>query len=217
MTRVIGHRGASAHRPENTLAAFRHAAVLGADWVELDVRATADGALAIHHDARLPDGRTVADVAAADLPPDVPLLDAALDACGPMGVNVEIKSAPETAVVAAIRAWGGEVIVSSFDAGVIDRVRDVDPALATAQLTFLLAGPVEDVVAEIAARGHRWWHPHALLVDEATLSVAGDAGLAVNTWTVDDPARIAVLATWGVEGIVTNDIPAALAALGRSA
>ena len=54
---VIGHRGASAARPENTVEAFRHAAELGADWVELDVRRTADDALVVHHDAELPDGR----------------------------------------------------------------------------------------------------------------------------------------------------------------
>ena len=45
--------------------------------------------------------------------------------------------------------------------------------------------------------------------------LAHAAGLGVNTWTVDDPARIAELAAWGVDGIVTNDIPTALAALGR--
>ena len=36
---VIGHRGASAARPENTVEAFRQAAALGADWVELDAGA----------------------------------------------------------------------------------------------------------------------------------------------------------------------------------
>jgi glycerophosphoryl diester phosphodiesterase len=215
-TLVIGHRGASAHRRENTVDAFVHAAELGADWVELDVRATADGALAVHHDPLLPDGRAVAEVRAADLPGHVPLLDAALDACGPMGVNVEVKEAPEAPVVAAVREWGGEVIVSSFDAAVVDRVRALDPSLATAQLTFLLDRPVEDVLGWIVERGHRWWHPYAPVLDADGVAAAAAAGLAVNTWTVDDPGRIAELAAWGVAGIVTNDIPVALGALGRS-
>ena len=54
MTLVIGHRGASRHRPENTLDAFRHAADLGADWVELDVWAVDGFGLAVVHDEPLP-------------------------------------------------------------------------------------------------------------------------------------------------------------------
>jgi glycerophosphoryl diester phosphodiesterase len=50
---VIGHRGASGHRPENTLAAFELAYRLGADSVELDVIATKDGALVCRHDVEI--------------------------------------------------------------------------------------------------------------------------------------------------------------------
>ena len=50
MTLIIGHRGASADFPENTIAAFRGASDQGADGVELDVRQTCDGALVVHHD-----------------------------------------------------------------------------------------------------------------------------------------------------------------------
>src|SRR5256885_6732148 len=94
-TAIIAHRGASAAYRENTVAAFRGAGPLGANWVELDVRRTADGALAIHHDAHLPDGRAVVDLAAADLPSPVPSLADALEACAPLGVNVEIKNSPQ--------------------------------------------------------------------------------------------------------------------------
>lgn len=88
MALVVAHRGASAaHPPGNTLEAFRAAIALGADWVELDVRPTADGRLAVQHDAELADGRTIAAVDAAALPGWVPLLDAALDACAGMGVR----------------------------------------------------------------------------------------------------------------------------------
>src|SRR5437764_8171860 len=50
---VIGHRGAAASAPENTLAGLRRAKALGCTWVEFDVRLTADGALVLCHDARL--------------------------------------------------------------------------------------------------------------------------------------------------------------------
>ena len=215
MVNVFGHRGASAHAPENTVEAFRLAVELGADWVELDVRVTADDALAVHHDELLPDGRPVAAVVAADLPAHVCLLDAALDACGPMGVNVEIKSAPLAPTLAVIRAWGGEVIVSSFDAAVVDEVRELDADMPTGQLTTLLDREPAALAAWIVERGHGWWHPWQPVLEAAAVVEAKAAGLGVNTWTADDPARIAELASWGVDGIVTNDIPTALAALGR--
>src|SRR5437016_8657258 len=50
---VIGHRGAAAHAPENTLAGLRRAKELGCAWVEFDVRVTGDGALVLCHDGRL--------------------------------------------------------------------------------------------------------------------------------------------------------------------
>lgn len=48
---VIAHRGGAALRPENTLAAFQHAAQLGADVLEMDLRVSADGAIVVMHDA----------------------------------------------------------------------------------------------------------------------------------------------------------------------
>src|SRR5947199_8504280 len=50
---VIGHRGAAAHAPENTLAGLRRAKALGCSWVEFDVRLTADNEPVLLHDNRL--------------------------------------------------------------------------------------------------------------------------------------------------------------------
>ncbi len=50
---VIGHRGAAAHAPENTLESFRRAIRLGADALEFDIRASADGTPMVFHDATL--------------------------------------------------------------------------------------------------------------------------------------------------------------------
>src|SRR4029453_15138043 len=68
VTLVIGHKGAAGLAPENSLAAFRVAREVGADGVELDVRRTSDGALAVHHDATLADGRMLLDVPVGELP-----------------------------------------------------------------------------------------------------------------------------------------------------
>src|SRR3954469_9348848 len=93
-TEIFAHRGASVAFVENTVDAFRGARALGATWVELDVRRTADGGLAVHHDAHLVDGRAIVDLPAEQLPSHVPSLAEALEACAPLGVNVEIKNTP---------------------------------------------------------------------------------------------------------------------------
>jgi len=214
MTRIIAHRGASARFAENTREAFAGARALGADWVELDVRRTADGALAVHHDAHLPDGRTIVDTAAAALPASVPDLVTALDACEPLGVNVEIKNLPGdpdfdpacgiVAKVAAVVATRAQpILVSSFHAETLDALRDLEPSVATALLTFALHDVVQ-TVDDVAAAGHAALHPFDATVDAALVGLCHDRGLAVNVWTVDDPGRIAELAALGVDGIVTN-------------
>jgi glycerophosphoryl diester phosphodiesterase len=229
VTLVYAHRGASAAEPENTVAAFRTAARMGADGVELDVRRTADGGAAVAHDAALADGRLIADVALADVPPEVPRLDEALDACAGLVVNVEVKNAPwdpdfdadealAELVVRTLADRDGQdrVIVSSFGEGAVARIRALEPALPTALLTAVLTDDqVDGLVAQVAAAGHVAVHPHHLTVTPHLLGRCRDAGLAVNTWTVDDPERIAALADLGVDGVVTNVPDVALRALGR--
>lgn len=214
MTLVVAHRGASARFAENTREAFEGARALGADWVELDVRRTADRALAVHHDALLPDGRAIVETRAADLPATVPDLVAALEACEPLGVNVEIKNLPgdpdfdPTCDIAArvapiVAARTQPILVSSFHAETLDVLRDREPSVGTALLTFALHDP-ERTVDAVAAAGHVALHPFDATVDAALVATCHDRGLAVNVWTVDDPGRIAELAALGVDGIVTN-------------
>jgi glycerophosphoryl diester phosphodiesterase len=216
VTKVIAHRGASTAYRENTLDAFVGAVEMGADGIELDVRRTADGQGAVHHDAHLADGRLVVDLAAADLPDEVPLLAAALDACRPIEVNVEIKNWPadpdfEDArsladlVVAHVRdaAMAERVVVSSFDLGTIDRVHALDPELRTAWLVVDHGDPLR-LVERAAAAGHAGIHPIWRMVDPALVDAAHAAGLFVNVWTVDEPDEIRRLASLGVDGVVTN-------------
>jgi len=224
---VIAHRGASAARPENTVEAFRHAVELGADGVELDVRRTRDGQAAIHHDETLADGRALRDLDAADLPDHVPLLRAALEACEPLEVNVEIKNVPidgdfdpdqtmAALVVETVRQMGviDRILVSSFGFACIERVRELEPTLRTA---FLIGGDRDPVplLDRAAGGGHPGVHPHVAMVDERFMDAARERGLFVNVWTVDDPAEIRRLADLGVDGIVTNVPDVARAALDR--
>lgn len=117
--RVIGHRGAAAFAPENTLPSFEHAARVGADAVELDLHRSADGRLVVIHDPaldRLTEGtgpveaHTLDELRAFDagyrFTPDrgrtypyrgkgirIPTLEEVLEALGDLPVVAEIKSA----------------------------------------------------------------------------------------------------------------------------
>lgn len=117
--RVIGHRGAAAVAPENTLPGFRHAAEIGADGVELDVQCTRDGRLAVIHDPtvdRTTDGAGRVDEMSLEELRDldaghrfspgpgegfpfrgrgvqVPTLDEVVDVVGELGLVIEVKSA----------------------------------------------------------------------------------------------------------------------------
>jgi glycerophosphoryl diester phosphodiesterase len=220
MTAVWAHRGATTVEIENTVAAFEAAARLGADGVELDVRATADGAPAVHHDARLSDGRAIADVLAAELPTYVPLLDAALDACGPLVVNIEIKEPRSIvdAVVREVRARdiADRVVVSSFDLATVDRVLAMDVGVPTGYLVGPAPRPLATRALGVCSRhGHRAFHPYHRAVDARLVERAHDAGIALNTWTVDNPGRMTALAAMGVDAIVTNVPDVALRTFGR--
>ena len=227
---VIAHRGASMAYPENTLDAFLGAVAQGADGIELDVRRTADGRLALSHDDTLPDGRVLVETAFDDLPDHVTHLAAALDVAQPLRVvNTEIKNWPDdrdfdptealAEAVVALLAERGELddprhLISCFHLPTVDRVHELAPGLATAWLLGLI-DDIARLVDTAAERGHVAIHPHHVFVDEHLVARAHDAGLAVNTWTCDEPDRIRELADLDVDAVVTNVPNVALAALGR--
>jgi glycerophosphoryl diester phosphodiesterase len=213
---ILAHRGASAIARENTLEAFCEARRLGADGVELDVRRSADGALVVHHDAAIPGQGPVVALNVADLPQDVPLLEPALAAVGELLVNIELKDVPGepgydpgqplAALVTGFVAERGltsRVIVSSFDLAAIDMVRAMEPAIPTAWLTpgrYDQGAALETVISH----GHHGLHPHHDGVTPELVARAHEAGVFVNTWTVDEPALLREMAAAGVDGIITN-------------
>ena len=222
---IIAHRGASAAHVENTVAAFEAAGPLGADAIELDARRTADGAIVVHHDDALPDGRVIVETDRADLPAHVPTLAVALDACGDLVVNIEIKNSPEDrdfdptemvadAVVAEVRRrrTTDRYLVSCFHRPTIDHVKAAMPELRTAYLHALVDGAT--ALAEAVEHGHRVLHPWYGWATEELIGAAHDQGVVVNAWTVDDPEAMAQLAARGIDGIVTNVPDLALEVLG---
>jgi glycerophosphoryl diester phosphodiesterase len=217
---IIGHRGASAYAPENTLAAFELAAEQGADGVELDVQFSRDGRLVIIHDSdvsRTTNGQgKVADLTVAELRAfdagqgqKIPTLDELFESMGPrLLYNIEIKyfgwrdRGVETAVADRIAAYQLEnhTLVSSFNPLAVRRTRRQLPRFVPAAL--------------IRGRGllkYGYWladgqadHPHYSLVDEAYMVWAKKRGYQTNVWTVDDPAEAKRLSQLGVNGLITN-------------
>lgn len=225
---IIAHRGASAAHPENTVAAFAAAGPLGADAVELDVRRTSDGALVIHHDDALGDGRRIVHLDRSGVPSEVPGLAEALDACGDLVVNVEIKNNPPDAdfdpteivaagVVAELRRRGTpeRYLISSFHPPTVARCRAALPEVPTALLHA--DDDVAGAAGRAAAAGHAAVHPWFGWVTDEGVAAAHALGLVVNTWTVDAPADIERMAELGVDGVVTNVPDVALEVLGGRA
>jgi len=213
---VIGHRGASAAAPENTVEAFELAAAMGADGVELDVRLAPDGRLVVKHDPLPTDAERLAGY---------PDLATVLAACGDMLVNVEIKNsvgdhdrddsmAVVAMTIAEMRLLGplDRWILSSFDWDTIERCRAEAPDIASA---YLVMEATDATIARVAEHGHAAVHPHADAVTAATVDRCHEAGIALNTWTCNDPARIRQLDDIGVDGVVTDVPDIALSALGR--
>ena len=232
-TQIMAHRGASVAAPANTVAAFVLARDMGAHAVELDVRQCATGELVVHHDPHLADGRLIIHLAKPHLPAHIPTLDEALDACGDMWVNVEVKNhrtepdydADDRRTLAVLGVLRRRVtqhgdtrryLLSCFRRTTVDRVHAEWPALPTAWLTVLVRD-ARELARDLRASGHSAVHPEVSRVSREMIDIFHSEGLAVNTWTCDDPARMRELIDWGIDGICTNVPEVGLRVLGATA
>ena len=216
----MAHRGASKAAPANTLAAFRLARDMGAHAVELDVRQCASGELVVHHDPQIADGRIIIHLTKSQLPEHIPTLDEALDACGDMWVDVEVKNyytepdydANDTRTLAVLDllrrrvAVHGDVnryLLSCFRRKTVDRAHEEWSALPTAWLTVNVSDAAS-LARDLRESGHAAVHPEVSRVTKELIDVFHAEGVRVNTWTCDDPARMRDLIAWGIDGICTN-------------
>jgi len=230
--RNIGHRGASALAPENTLPAFQLALESGADEVELDVVRCATGEPVVIHNetvANTTEGTgPVQDKSLAELKEldagswfdegfrgtRIPTLDEVFELVGQrLTVNIEIKGrsikpdGTEHAVIESIRRHGMAdlVIVSSFNPCRLWRVRAEAPELKIA-LIFSTDNPIYLRQAWFApvlkVNGLHAFHS---MIDNGFVDRAHRRGRWVYGWTVDDTEGMLRLIKTGVDGIVTNN------------
>jgi glycerophosphoryl diester phosphodiesterase len=210
----IAHRGAKKELPENTIPAFRRAFERGADAIELDVHATRDGVVVVHHDPALASTRAIADMSwselrRVELAPgiSVPRLDDVL-AMTPAGriVYVEIKGERiEAAVATVITESPARCAVHSFDHDAIARLRAIAPDIPRGIL-FDKRATAEATIRRIEAAGARDLWPRRDLIDPNLVALAHGAGARVIAWTVNSMVEGRALAAMGVDGLCTDDV-----------
>jgi len=185
---VIAHRGASWDLPENTLPAFERAIEVGADYVELDVRADGDGRLVVTHGP--PRG------------PGPPTLEEVLDVCrGRIGAMVELKTPGlyrrHDLVSRTLRLVDDDAVIVCFQRPALEESRRLRPGIRT----------VQHVGFGVSIRGAAGAWAAGFLDRRTTargLAAARRLGLATTVYTVNEPARMLELAALGVTGIFTD-------------
>jgi glycerophosphoryl diester phosphodiesterase len=218
----IAHRGAKTEWRENTIAAFVRAFERGADAIELDVHATRDGVVVVHHDERLGGwfgplaGRAIADLDAAtlDLARDpssaderIPTLGAVLGSAPPSAtVYVELKGHSIEALVAAvIRESAARCAVHSFDHAAVAAMRSIAPSIPRGIL-FERGDALARIAEAMAETGACDVWLEWSVIDEALVGEVHAAGGRVIAWTVNTRRAAERLVAIGVDGLCTDDV-----------
>jgi glycerophosphoryl diester phosphodiesterase len=215
---VIAHRGVhSSGATENTMRAYELALEAGAQMIELDVRRSGDGQLAILHD------HARAGVALDSCSLDEfetrtgfrpPLLQEVLAwASGRIGLDVELKEDGYAEQVAlpleAFAAAGGELLVSSFIDRLLARLAQVAPGL---RLGLLLDLSAVRAAERARAAGAGTVLPAMGIVDQPLIAELDAAGLELIVWDFMAARDAALLSDPRVAGVITDDVPGALEA-----
>jgi glycerophosphoryl diester phosphodiesterase len=230
---VVAHRGASLVAPENTLIAFRTAAELGADAVELDAKLTADGHVVVHHDKtldRTTDGtgplsdRTLEELQRLDAGSHlntkyagerIPTLRQVFQEMGErLLINVELTNyahpfdkLPEV-VAQMVHEYDlmRRVLISSFNPIALIKIKRLAPEIALG-LLVMAEQPAWLVAVFRSKIPYQAYHPSFPMVHEQLIQREHMLGHRVNVWTVNDEDQIRDMLRLGVDGVIT-DVPA---------
>jgi len=231
---VISHAACGGHAPENTLAGVRAALAFGADAIEIDVQASADGTPVLMHDLtvdRTTSGKgdlssfTAEQLATLDAGGEpVPAFAQAIDLTRGRALLVaEIKRPGcEEALADAVRSagppLGGDVMVWSFLPPALEAMRRAEPRLPGGLLIAPQSMGNWPAMRELTLRlGLQAVSVFHLSLDAEVVSQARRSGLTVYAWTADTEEHIQRLIELDVDGIVSNFPDRALALLGRPA
>jgi glycerophosphoryl diester phosphodiesterase len=211
----IGHRGARAYEPENTLRSFKKAVEMGVDAVELDVRKTKDRQLVVIHDAdvkKTTDGKgLVSELTLKELKEfsaekgeKIPTLKEALDFLDKKAkILIELKETDvEKQVLAVVREKGLQknVIIVSFMEETLGKVRKLDKEVETGLIYVKHKNPIKaalEVEASYLLPLYRFTHT-------ANVKKAHENGLKVIVWTINKPEEVIEYVKKGVDGIASD-------------
>jgi glycerophosphoryl diester phosphodiesterase len=194
------------------MPAILHALDLGAQGIEIDVHATADGILVVHHDAEISDGRALAslsrrEAAAVEIGPGIriPLLDDVLDAVrGRAFLFIETKvEGLEFPLMQAVRRSAAESAIHSFHHSTIRNLKLTMPAIRAGILTS--GDAVGALRAAADTRADDIWH-QASDIEASLPSDAHRLGKQVIAWTVNSKSECRRLESLDVDGICTDDL-----------
>ena len=213
---AVGHRGAAAVLPENTVKGFEYAVELGCDYTECDVHLTCDSRLIVMHDAKV-DRTTNGSGAIADMTFDeIRALDAGDGEQVPTFVEVlkttstrirllcELKGEGVVeAAVAAVTQLGLQkhVVFTSFDMGRIARVKEIDDTL---EIGAILPNPSDDDIPMAHDLGATAIGVHYTNMSLCRIKQAVDLGMHIRAWNPDDLDDMKAMIGLGVSGVSTN-------------
>lgn len=217
---AIAHRGLRDKYPENSLPAFLAALDAGVDAIELDVHATRDNVIVVHHDAVLPAASTSPlaaraisttdslELAGFELSPGIgiPSLEDVLRAVTPRAiVYIEIKARGIEALVAATLAElpgaAGKCAVHSFDHRVVRTFGSLAPGVPTGILQ--VGYPVDSTSLLAAAHARDLWQEREFIDADLVSSVHAADGRVI-AWTCNERTDWERLRALGVDGICTD-------------
>ena len=208
----VAHRGMPRLAIENTLPSFALALEAGANGLELDVHATLDGVVVVHHDPALRDGTVISRTIAADLlrrelAPGITiptLAELCETVAGRAELFVEVKGEGiEQQVLAVLEGYDGPFAIHSFDHALIARVHALAPAI---RLGVLFEDAMPEIPALLERTGASDVWPHWPLVTPALVAAAHAADARVIPWTVNTSADAERLTALGVDALCGDDV-----------
>ena len=212
---LIGHRGASAYEPENTIRSFMKAIEMGVDAVEMDVRLTKDGIPIVIHDEDLKRVCGV-DAKVRDLTLEevkkykvfgsepIPTLEEALNAIDSrVGVLIELKEVGiESKVLEIVDKLGlkENVLIISFYLEALEKVRQLDSSIDVGFITARTPIPIRELEKlKVFAVLPKFSIVTPMLVKELHAK-----RFRIYVWTVNDVATAIRMINYGVDGIATD-------------
>jgi glycerophosphoryl diester phosphodiesterase len=211
----VAHRGSPKEHTENTLPGFLLAIEHGADAVELDVHATKDGEVVVHHDEAV-QRRLIAQSAWNELSQidlgdgdRIPRLRDVLEAIGDRAaVYIELKGRGiEDAVIDVARKYGRRFALHSFDHDAVARLMQKAPGIPRGVLLERdIPKPTDQLRRAVERTQPRDVWPHWRLVNEHFVRVAHELGTRVIVWTVNSPGTAEILVSLGVDALCTDDV-----------